>query len=118
MKMIVEKQMECGLAGETEVLGEHLPQRHFCPSQNATWPDPGLSPGLRGGKPETNCLNYGALWCLLQRHNLIFTKLQNLCIYFCILRPQTRSAWNATSSVSEQLDQVEPNGDITSEFLP
>jgi hypothetical protein len=26
MKMIVEKQMECRLAGETEVLGENLPQ--------------------------------------------------------------------------------------------
>jgi hypothetical protein len=29
MKMIVEKQMECRLAGETEVLGENLPQCHF-----------------------------------------------------------------------------------------
>jgi hypothetical protein len=36
VKKIVEKQMECGLAGETEVLGENLPQRHFCPSQNPT----------------------------------------------------------------------------------
>jgi hypothetical protein len=27
--MIVEKQMECRLAGETEVLAENLPQRHF-----------------------------------------------------------------------------------------
>jgi hypothetical protein len=35
-KMIVEKQMECRLAGETEVLGENLPQCHFCPSQNPT----------------------------------------------------------------------------------
>jgi hypothetical protein len=57
--MIVEKQMECRLAGETEVLGENLPQRHFCPSQNPTWPDPGLNPGRRGGKPATNRLNYG-----------------------------------------------------------
>jgi hypothetical protein len=32
VKMIVEKQMECRLAGETEVLGENLPQRHYCPS--------------------------------------------------------------------------------------
>jgi hypothetical protein len=31
MKMIVEKQMECRLAGETEVLGENLPQRHKIP---------------------------------------------------------------------------------------
>jgi hypothetical protein len=29
MKMIVEKQMECRLAWETEVLGENLAQRHF-----------------------------------------------------------------------------------------
>jgi hypothetical protein len=36
VKMIVEKQMECRLAGNTEVLGESLPQRHFCPSQNPT----------------------------------------------------------------------------------
>jgi hypothetical protein len=36
VKMIVEKQMEFRLARETEVLGENLPQRHFCPSQNPT----------------------------------------------------------------------------------
>jgi hypothetical protein len=36
LKMILKKQMECRLAGETEVLGENLPQRHFCPSQNPT----------------------------------------------------------------------------------
>jgi hypothetical protein len=36
VKMIVEKQMECRLAGETEVLGENLPQHNFCPSQNTT----------------------------------------------------------------------------------
>jgi hypothetical protein len=29
VKMIVERQMECRLAGETEVLGGNLPQRHF-----------------------------------------------------------------------------------------
>jgi hypothetical protein len=52
--------MECRLAGEIEVLGENLPQRHFCPSQNLTWPDPGVNPGRRGGKPATNRLSYGA----------------------------------------------------------
>jgi hypothetical protein len=36
VKKIVEKQMECKLAGETEFLGENLPQCHFCPSQNPT----------------------------------------------------------------------------------
>jgi hypothetical protein len=34
--MVVENQMESIFAGETEVLEENLPQRHFCPSQNAT----------------------------------------------------------------------------------
>jgi hypothetical protein len=36
VKVIMEKQMECRLAGEAEVLGENLPQRHCCPSQNPT----------------------------------------------------------------------------------
>jgi hypothetical protein len=34
--------MECRLAGETEVLGENLPQPHFCPSQNPTRETPTL----------------------------------------------------------------------------
>jgi hypothetical protein len=42
--MIVEKQMECRFARETEVLGENLPQRHFCPLQNATNTRPGFEP--------------------------------------------------------------------------
>jgi hypothetical protein len=57
--------MECRLAGETEVLGENLPQRHFYSSQNPTWPDPVLNPGRRGGKPATNRLSYGAAFELL-----------------------------------------------------
>jgi hypothetical protein len=60
MKMILEKQMECRLPEETEVLGENLPQRHFCPSQNPTWPEPGLKPSRRGGKLATNRLSYDA----------------------------------------------------------
>jgi hypothetical protein len=64
VKMIVEKQMECRLARETKVLGENLPQRHFCPSQNPTLPDPGLNQGRRGGKPATNRLSYGAAYVL------------------------------------------------------
>jgi hypothetical protein len=60
VKMIVEKQMECRLAEETEVLGENLSQRHFCPSQNPTCPDPGFNPGRRGEEPATNRLSYDA----------------------------------------------------------
>jgi hypothetical protein len=60
--MIVEKHMECRLAGEIEVLRENLTQRHFCPSQNPTWQDPGLNQGRRGGKPATNRMSYGAAY--------------------------------------------------------
>jgi hypothetical protein len=45
VKVIVEKQMEYRLAGETEVLGENLPQRHFCPSQKSHMTRPGFEPG-------------------------------------------------------------------------
>jgi hypothetical protein len=69
--------MECRLAGETEVLGENLSQRHFCPSQNLTWADSGLNPGRRGGKPATNRLSYGAasLCCYFVKVKLC------LCLY-------------------------------------
>jgi hypothetical protein len=62
--VIVEKLVEWRLAGgETEVLGENLPLRHFCPSQNPTWLDPGSNPGRRRrGKPATNSLSYGAAY--------------------------------------------------------
>jgi hypothetical protein len=61
--MIVEQLVEWRLAGETEVLGENLPQRHFV-YYKSHMTRPGLEPpGRRGGKPATNRLSYGAaLW--------------------------------------------------------
>jgi hypothetical protein len=70
--MIVEKQIEYRLPGETEVLGENLPQHHFCPSQNPTRPDPGLNTGRCGVKPVTDRLSYGAA-CIVAYFPLFYS---------------------------------------------
>jgi hypothetical protein len=74
--VIVEKLVEWRLAGETEVLGENLPQCRFV--HHKTHMLPGREPGPRGGKPATNRLSYGAAntllivldwkYCALQYH--------------------------------------------------
>jgi hypothetical protein len=38
---------------------------------NYTWLDPGLNPGRRDGKPETNRLSYGAAWLIPLSHSLL-----------------------------------------------
>jgi hypothetical protein len=58
------------LAGETEVLGENLPWRHFL-HHKSHFPDPGANPIRRSGKPATNRFSYGtALNRLLTKSGL------------------------------------------------
>jgi hypothetical protein len=54
--MIMEKSVEW-LAGETEVLGENLPQCRFVHHKPHSYPYANL--GLRGGKPAQLQLNLG-----------------------------------------------------------
>jgi hypothetical protein len=51
--MIVEKLVEWRLAGETEVLGENLPQRHFVHHKFHM-----TRPGFELGPPRLNCAFY------------------------------------------------------------
>jgi hypothetical protein len=48
------------IAGETEVLGENLHQRHFVPPQIPHDQVRFRAPDRSGGKPATNRLSYGA----------------------------------------------------------
>jgi hypothetical protein len=48
------------LAGETEALGENLPQRHFIHHKIPHDQTRSRIPDRSGGKTATNCLSYGA----------------------------------------------------------
>jgi hypothetical protein len=48
------------ISGETEELGENLPQRHFVPPQILHDQVRFRTPDRSGGKPATNRLSYGA----------------------------------------------------------
>jgi hypothetical protein len=48
------------IAGETEELGENLPQRYFVPPQIPHYQVRFRTPDRSGGKPATNRLSYGA----------------------------------------------------------
>jgi hypothetical protein len=65
MRVIVKQLVErTTIAGETEELGENLPQRHFVPPQIPHDQVRFRTPHRSGGKPATNRLSYGAARCI------------------------------------------------------
>jgi hypothetical protein len=56
----LEQLVEWRLAGETEVLGENMPRRHFVHHKIPQYQTRARTPDRRGGKPVTNGLSYGA----------------------------------------------------------
>jgi hypothetical protein len=76
--VMMEKLVEW-LAGETEVLGENVPQCRFihhkphmlCPDSN---------PGRRGGKPVTNRLSYGTV--VFEKLMELYLTSSMLCVIF------------------------------------
>jgi hypothetical protein len=74
MMVTVEQLVEWRLAGETEVLGVNLPQRHiFQRKYHMTCP--GSSPDRRGGQSATYRLSYGvAAWPFTFRPRVLFVK--------------------------------------------
>jgi hypothetical protein len=61
MRVIMEQLVErTTIAGETEELGENLPQRHCVPPQIPHDQVRFRTPDGSGGKPATNRLSYGA----------------------------------------------------------
>jgi hypothetical protein len=79
--MLMENFVQRRLAGETEVLGKSLPQRHVV-HHKSHMTRPEFEPGRRGGNPATNLLSYGAAsniylvlyMCWLLVHGIDVTK--------------------------------------------
>jgi hypothetical protein len=61
MMVIVEQLVECELAGDTEALGESLPQRHFI-GRKSHMIRPGLETGPPRWKLAINRLSHGATY--------------------------------------------------------
>jgi hypothetical protein len=66
------------LAGETEVLGEILPQRHFVHHKIPHDQTRARTPDRSGGKPATNRLSYGAA-LYFTVYNLINSIINFVC---------------------------------------
>jgi hypothetical protein len=76
--MMMENLVESRLAGETEVRGGNLPQRHFV-HHKSHLPEPGSNSGRGSGKPATNRLSSGAASVYGHPQVSLFAETVSLC---------------------------------------
>jgi hypothetical protein len=86
---------------------------------NPTWPDPGLNPGRRGGKPATNRFSYGAanIICLLgvtwrKEFTLSLGSEKRVCIYDTGL--ELHSGYNSEDCLEQRVPKHERYASILS----
>jgi hypothetical protein len=80
----MKPSVEWELAGETKVLIENLPNANLSVT-NRTWRDLWSNPGLRGGKPATNCVSCGTAPCVEINRFYAYKKNRWNCDFMFIL---------------------------------
>jgi hypothetical protein len=92
------------IAGETEILGENLPQRHFVPPQIPHDQVQFRTPDRSGGKPATNRLSYGAAF------NMDFYRKLITITWLSVTQDLGNSDWSSGTNASHHRPLIGKRG--------